>query len=115
MSKHLKAPDVSGLKKILNEFDVYQSSAFVTRKPEFFALEVCGEVGELANLEKKIWRDPARTDVLDKCAEEAADVFIALCNYCNSRQIDLEATVKEKLVEIEKRRLQGKMGAIQNS
>jgi NTP pyrophosphatase (non-canonical NTP hydrolase) len=48
-------------------------------------------------------------------AEEAADVFISLINYCNSRQINLEQAVTDKLKIIEERRLQGKMGKIKNS
>ena len=40
---------------------------------------------------------------MDKLADEAADVFIALINYCNSREINLELSVEKKLAEIEKR------------
>lgn len=49
----LKAPDVTGLKKILQGFDEYQNAAFQKTATFFFALEVCGEVRELANLEKR--------------------------------------------------------------
>ena len=45
-----------GLDPIQRAFDAYQSACFIARPPEFFALELSGETGELANLEKKRWR-----------------------------------------------------------
>jgi NTP pyrophosphatase (non-canonical NTP hydrolase) len=79
-------------------FDAYQHECFIARPAEFFALELCGEAGELANLEKKRWKgrdvDDAHT------ADEAADVFIALMNFCNARGIDLAAAVANKLTRI---------------
>ena len=63
-----------------------------------------------ANLEKKIWRDPTHPPDMKHVADEAADVFIALMNYCNARGIDLEPAVMQKLVRIEERRLAGLMG-----
>lgn len=79
-------------------FDAYQRACFVDRPSEFFALELCGEAGELANLEKKRWKgleiDPARI------ADEAADVFIALMNFSNAAGIDLAAAVAAKLERI---------------
>lgn len=81
----------------------YNQKAFPSRPPEFFALELCGEAGELANKEKKIWKGkPIPTQEL---AEEAADVLIAVLNYSNSRGIDLGSALKEKLEVIESRRL----------
>jgi NTP pyrophosphatase (non-canonical NTP hydrolase) len=79
-------------------FDAYQQAAFIARPPEFFCLELCGEAGELANLEKKLWkgRDIAHADL----ADEAADIFIALMNYCNARGIDLSHAVANKLLRI---------------
>lgn len=79
-------------------FDAYQQAAFIARAPEFFCLELCGEAGELANLEKKVWKghDIAHADL----ADEAADVFIALMNYCNARGIDLSHAVSNKLLRI---------------
>jgi NTP pyrophosphatase (non-canonical NTP hydrolase) len=106
----LSPPAVEGLTQTQKNFAVYQSQAFPRRQPEFFALELAGECGELANLEKKIWRDPSRSDVLPRLADEAADVFISLMNYCNERNIDLEAAVRSKLHAIELRRVAGKMG-----
>ena len=86
----------------LNLFDDYQKKCFTKRKPEFFCLELNGEAGELANLEKKLWKgkniEPALLE------DEAADVFIALMNYCNSRKINIGKAVEEKLEKIEKKR-----------
>lgn len=84
--------------RVQHAFDAYQQSCFLERPAEFFALELCGEAGELANLVKKAWkgREIADADV----ADEAADVLIALMNFCNARSIDLGAAVAEKLHRI---------------
>lgn len=42
-----------GLEALQKEFLAYQRAVFPDREPRFFALELCGEAGELANLEKK--------------------------------------------------------------
>jgi NTP pyrophosphatase (non-canonical NTP hydrolase) len=109
-STPLDSPKVTGLQSTQISFAQYQSKAFPKRSASFFALELAGEVGELANEEKKIWRDPQRNIDKDRIADEAADVFIALVNYANERGIDLETAVQTKLLEIERRRLSGKMG-----
>ena len=104
-------PCVGGVGAVLQEFHRYQTQAFGSRVPAFFALELCGEAGELANCEKKIWRSQsAEPPDLFPLEEEAADVFIALMNYCNSREIDLEKALSSKLHKIENRRIQGAMG-----
>jgi NTP pyrophosphatase (non-canonical NTP hydrolase) len=84
-----------GLPSIQQAFDDYQRECFTDRPAEFFALELCGEAGELANLEKKRWRGSTVDDA--HAAFEAADVFIALMNFCNARGVNLEAAVREKL------------------
>jgi NTP pyrophosphatase (non-canonical NTP hydrolase) len=83
------------LPEIQQEFDKYQKEFFTERTPQFFCLELNGEAGELANLEKKKWKGRVIDD--DALADEAADVFIALMNYCNSRNIDLGIAVADKL------------------
>ncbi len=87
-------------------FREYNAAAFPPRTPQFFALELAGEAGEVANKEKKAWK--GREIPHDELADEAADVFIAVVNYANSRGIDLAAAVGEKLLEIERRRLRDK-------
>lgn len=89
----------TSLSKIQIEFDNYQKKFFVERSPEFFCLELNGESGELANLEKKQWK--GRNIEPEKFADEAADVFIALLNYVNARGINLESAVIHKLNKIE--------------
>lgn len=81
----------------------YNARVFPPRPAEFFALELAGETGELANKEKKRWTGREVPDA--ELAEEAADVFIALVNYCNARGIDLGAAAGEKMLEIEARRV----------
>ena len=92
-----------GLRKLLAEFRRYQKAAFPERPSRFFALELAGETGELANLEKKVWkgRQVAPADFED----ESADVCIALLNYANSRGIDLARAVEEKMRRIDTKRL----------
>ncbi len=83
-------------------FDNYQNSGFEARSPEFFCLELCGEAGELANLEKKKWK--GKSIKKEWLEDEAADVLIALCNYSNARGINLAEAVASKLKAIETKR-----------
>ncbi len=94
-----------GVRALQEEFQAYQREAFPPREPRFFSLELCGEAGELANLEKKEWK--GRPVEAAACAEEAADVFIALLNYANARGVDLGRAVEAKMAEIERRRAAG--------
>lgn len=89
-----------GLGALQAEFARYQEEAFPEREPRFFALELAGETGELANLEKKEWKGRE----VDRAAytDEAADVMIAVMNYANARGIDLAEAVSEKMAEIER-------------
>ena len=89
----------SNLKAVQERFDKYQRSCFPERSPEFFCLELNGEAGELANLEKKRWKGRDVDDSL--FADETADVCIALMNYANARGVNLGAAVNEKLRKIE--------------
>jgi len=90
------------LRRVQGHFDEYQRAAFVERPSEFFALELCGEAGELANLEKKRWKGKAIAQ--EDLSDEAADVLIALMNYANARGINLGEAVRAKLVRIEEKR-----------
>ncbi len=92
-------PIHDALHGIQSRFDVYQREKFTARPPEFFSLELCGEAGELANLEKKLWKGKAISH--DAVSDEAADVLIALMNYANARGVDLGAAVVAKLHRIE--------------
>ena len=91
--------------RIQGGFDAYQRACFPSRPPEFFALELTGEAGELANNEKKAWK--GRPVAEETFADEAADVFIALMNYCNARGVDLGEAVARKVRTIDERRRQG--------
>lgn len=94
----------ANLKNTQKAFDDYQNEFFPERSPEFFCLELNGEAGELANLEKKQWK--GRQIEQEKFEDEAADVFIALMNYCNVRKINLEKSVIKKLGIIDKKRIE---------
>lgn len=92
----------NSVRKIQDLFDKYQKKCFTERGAEFFCLELNGEAGELANLEKKQWK--GKSVEHERFSDEAADVFIALMNYCNARGINLEKAVINKLNIIEERR-----------
>lgn len=92
------------IQKAQTEFENYQNENFTNRSPEFFCLELNGEAGELANLEKKQWK--GKNIPAESFADEAADVFIALMNYSNSRKIDIAKAVLEKLHKIEAKRME---------
>jgi NTP pyrophosphatase (non-canonical NTP hydrolase) len=101
MKKHFEYTR-RAIKKAQNEFDHYQKAYYKARSSEFFCLELCGEAGELANIEKKVWK--GKDIPFEKFEDEAADVLIALMNYCNAKNIDLSKSLMNKLVKIEKRR-----------
>ncbi len=104
MNRHLSAiaEAVESLGGIQAAFAAYQKEAFPARPPQFFALELAGEAGEVANNEKKVWKG---APVPRECIEdEAADVFIALVNYANANGIDLAKAVARKTLVIEQRR-----------
>ncbi|MDE2806208.1 MAG: hypothetical protein OXN18_13790 [Gemmatimonadota bacterium] len=92
-----------GLRTLQTEFRRYQEHAFPARPPRFFALELAGETGELANLEKKVWKGRKVADAAFD--DEAADVCIALVNFANSRGIDLADVVERKMRIIDGKRL----------
>lgn len=104
MNDFLNALDdsLAGLPDIQQAFASYQTAAFPARSPQFFALELAGEAGEVANNEKKVWKgkEVPRASIED----ETADVFISLMNYANSNGVDLRAAVARKLRTIEERR-----------
>jgi len=87
------------IQPLQTSFDLYQKEYFQQRPPEFFALELCGEAGELANKEKKLWK--GKDISLKELSEEAADVVIALFNYANSRNINLAEALLLKLEKIQ--------------
>jgi NTP pyrophosphatase (non-canonical NTP hydrolase) len=94
----LQATVVSHAAQIQEAFDRYQQACFIARSAEFFCLELCGEAGELANLEKKRWKGASVAD--ERIRDEAADVFIALMNYANARGVNLAQAVADKLQRI---------------
>lgn len=94
----------NAISQLQNEFDAYQQAAFPERGASFFALELNGEAGELANVEKKAWKGLAVEP--NRFEDEAADVLIALLNYCNARGVDLASAVEAKMEKIHTKRIQ---------
>ena len=93
---------IATLPDVQRAFATYQEAAFPPRSAQFFALELAGEAGEVANNEKKVWKGSHVPR--EHLEDEAADVLIALVNYANSNNIDLAAAVARKLGIIEERR-----------
>lgn len=74
----------------------------------FLALALCGEVGELANLVKKDWRqawgekvDQARLEA--EIADEIADANVYLYLLARALNVDMNVATDRKLIEVEKR------------
>ncbi len=95
-------PIEGALGRVQSLFDVYQNEKFERRSAEFFCLELCGEAGELANLQKKRWKGKEIDNA--HIADEAADVLIALMNYANAAGVNLAKAVAGKLERIERKR-----------
>lgn len=102
-ASRLTPSSYEGLKVLQDEFDQYQKSGFPERGANFFALELNGEAGELANLEKKVWK--GKDIQQDRFEDEAADVLIALINYANARGVNLAESVQKKMCIIEEKRI----------
>jgi NTP pyrophosphatase (non-canonical NTP hydrolase) len=67
----------------------------------FLALALCGEVGELANMIKKRWRDNA--DLTEEIRDEIADirVYLELIAKCFDIEGDkLDRQVEQKLLKV---------------
>jgi len=81
--------------------------AYSNTDEHFLALALCGEVGELANLVKKRWRDGL--DLREEVREEIADVriYLELIAKCFDLEGDkLDQAVAAKLAKVvEKHRL----------
>jgi NTP pyrophosphatase (non-canonical NTP hydrolase) len=104
---------INDLKKIQREFDEtlrpefsFHSTTGEIRLEELEHLLVClfGEVGELANIVKKIRRGDFKfSDKKDEVTEEVVDALIYLIKISNYIDIDLEKEYLKKLATNKKR------------
>lgn len=77
---------------------------FSNTDERFLAISLCGEVGELANLIKKRWRDGV--DLTEECRDEIADcrVYLELIAKCFDIEGDkLDQRVEQKLAKVVER------------
>lgn len=81
-----------------HEFNLPTGQSFENMK--FYALELAGEVGELANIVKKMWRNGESEELQGKLKEEAADVLISYLLFLNASGIDIEAAFAEKIEKL---------------
>lgn len=103
-----------GLKKYLNDVDQLDKTYGLehlrelnTQNLGFMGLALSGEVGELANVIKKIWRGSVEEDkmveLFDALDEEAVDVLIYLCEIILTAVPDFDKVWKEKHVVLHER------------
>jgi NTP pyrophosphatase (non-canonical NTP hydrolase) len=74
---------------------------FSSQDERFLALALCGEVGELANMIKKRWRDDV--DLVEEIRDELADIRVYLELLAHQFDIDgerLDQRVAEKLRKV---------------
>jgi NTP pyrophosphatase (non-canonical NTP hydrolase) len=75
--------------------------AYSNSDERFLALALCGEVGELANMIKKRWRDNA--NLTEEIRDEIADIriYLELIAKCFDIEGDkLDRQVKQKLLKV---------------
>lgn len=98
--------------KEFSEANARRAPGFVNRKGETFApftpLETCGaaagELGELANLVKKVRRgDQTLDEARQKIADEVGDVVTYLTILCNKLDIDIGEACRSKFNEVSDR------------
>lgn len=80
------------------EFNLPTEKGFENMK--FYTLELAGEVGEMANIIKKMWRSGESEDLWEKLREEAADVLISYLLFLNSSGIDIDKAFEEKIEKL---------------
>jgi NTP pyrophosphatase (non-canonical NTP hydrolase) len=69
----------------------------------FLALAAAGEAGEVANVQKKIWRDGESEELTRKLEDEIADVLIYLEHLRVSLRIDFDFICARKMREVVQR------------
>jgi NTP pyrophosphatase (non-canonical NTP hydrolase) len=99
--------DINELVKIQEEFDSKHRGNFSWNEKisqenieilEHLIVSVVGEVGELANITKKIVRgDITYDDAKENITEEVVDIFIYVIKLCYQIGIDVEKSYLEKL------------------
>lgn len=102
------------------QWQVYDPDREVGLDPEFWALSLCGEAGEVAEWHKKRWRDRAegRSNEASPGEEtlrsELGDVMICLTLLAEADGLDLAEVTLDKLEEIRRRIGEGKQGVKQS-
>lgn len=90
------------------DYAIYPNKNF---NPEYAALGLAGEAGEVCNKIKKIQRDNLDMDtVRDAIASEASDVLWYLAALCSEFGLDLDVIAQTNLMKLESRRARGVIG-----
>lgn len=106
------------LQRVIVDFQwqVYDPQRKLALDPNFWALSLAGEAGEVANWHKKHWRDRAEgrgeefSPSFDELKSELGDVMICLALLAEAHGINLTEATLEKLREINRRIAQGRQG-----
>lgn len=80
------------------EFNLPTGKSFENMK--FYTLELAGEVGEMANIIKKMWRSGETEELWERLEEEAADVLISYLLFLNSSGIKIEDAFAAKIAKL---------------
>ena len=99
--------DIKAIQKMQTQFSESRGWFFhkaenkddLIKKLEYMAVAICGEVGEFANLVKKVLRQNERLDneMEDHLKEEITDVFIYCLLTASLLKMDLEKEYLKKL------------------
>ncbi len=106
------------LQRVIVDFQwqVYDPERKLPLDPNFWALSLAGEAGEVADWHKKHWRDRAEgrgtqhSPTLSELRSELGDVMICLALLAEAHGIDLTKATLDKLREIHRRIAQGRQG-----
>jgi NTP pyrophosphatase (non-canonical NTP hydrolase) len=89
--------------RLMHETIVKRWEPYSPEDQRFLALALSGEVGEFANIVKKLWRGDPVASIRGDLADELADIRIYLELLARAYSIDLDAACESKLIELYQR------------
>jgi NTP pyrophosphatase (non-canonical NTP hydrolase) len=89
--------------RLIHELVVKRWEPYSEEDQRFLALALAGEVGELCNVVKKLWRGDALPHAPALIKEELADIRIYLELLALSFDVDLDDACENKMPELERR------------
>jgi len=89
-------PYVQDVIKLDETFNLTHLHERTVQNMGFFALALAGEIGELCNIVKKIWRDGESEELWQQFDEEAVDVMIYFIELLNCAKCRFDEAWKKK-------------------